>query len=177
MVSKCIGRLYNRNGIFYVSGNHEHINGDVSHWLEELKKHHVHVLDNDCFSLVDFNVDIIGITDLSADRFGGEFKADPNKAVAACKGKGRKKIVLAHQPNHHRAITKSLGNDEYLLLSGHVHGGQIWPASIVVSWFNDFFKGYYKAGRMQVFVGRGTGQWGPRLRLSSRAELVQIRIN
>ena len=182
MVSQCVGRLRSRHGVYYVSGNHEHINGDLHHWLDELRAHNVIVLQNDCHSLSDeFGANVIGIVDLSADRFAGGYRAEPEKAVAACGEKDAaitkaKKIVLAHQPNHHSDITRAVGDDDYLLLSGHVHGGQIWPAKYLVALFNDFFAGFYTRGRLQVYVGRGTGQWGPRLRLSARAEIAQINV-
>ena len=126
-----------------------------------------------------YGVQVVGVTDLSAGRYQEGHAADAVKAMRAC-NPGSKKIVVAHQPNHHRSITKALeevhDEDEYLLLSGHVQGGQIWPAKYLVALFNDFFAGFYRRGNLQVYVSRGTGQWGPRLRLMARAEIVRIDI-
>ena len=136
------------------------------------------VLENDCVHLKGV-CDVVGVNDLNAERFDADQKADPAKAFAKCDGEGSstKKIVLAHQPNHVKELVAMAGDSDLLILSGHVHGGQIFPITWLAWLVNDYFHGLYKvSSRAQVYVGRGTGQWGPRLRLWARAEIVKIRV-
>jgi predicted MPP superfamily phosphohydrolase len=137
----------------------------------------VKVLENDCVRLEGL-CDVVGINDLTAERFDFAQKGDAVKALAKCGSGGTgKKIVLAHQPNHARHVVEAVGEANVLILSGHVHGGQIFPLTLLARLFNDYFHGLYKISETaQVFVGRGTGQWGPRLRLGARAEIVKIRV-
>ncbi len=92
-VTDCIGDLFNRRGIFYVTvrmrfllfflliaqkGNHEYINGGVIEWTDELRSRGVFVLENDCVEIPGL-VDIVGVNDLTAARFDEEAKPDPPK--------------------------------------------------------------------------------------------------
>jgi hypothetical protein len=60
------------------------------------------------------------------------------------------------------------------MLSGHTHNGQIWPFNYVVRLSNPLVGGRYDVGGMPVIVGRGTGTWGPRMRLWQPAEILRI---
>jgi len=61
-----------------------------------------------------------------------------------------------------------------LQLSGHTHGGQIWPFGYIVGFVNSFLAGLYRYGDTQLYVSRGTGQWGPPMRLASPSEITRI---
>ena len=63
-----------------------------------------------------------------------------------------------------------------LQLSGHTHGGQIWPFRYLVRLSTPFVAGYYRRGTSQLYVSRGTGFWGPALRVFAPAEIVEIKI-
>lgn len=177
-VMDCIGGLANRRGVFYVTGNHEYINGGVIQWTDELRSRGVFVLENDCVSIPGL-CDFVGVNDFSGHRWGQENTPDAIRAFSKCTGeKNAKKIVLAHQPNHVADIVKAADpSTEMLVLSGHVHGGQFFPGTWIVYFFNDFFHGlYHPSPNVQVYVGRGTGQWGARLRLGARAEITKLSI-
>jgi hypothetical protein len=60
------------------------------------------------------------------------------------------------------------------MLSGHTHDGQIWPFNYIVKAIYPFVSGYYDVSGMPLIVCRGTGTWGPRMRLWRRGEIVRI---
>jgi hypothetical protein len=63
-----------------------------------------------------------------------------------------------------------------LQLSGHTHGGQIWPFAYFVRLAIPFVAGLYRRGSAQLYVSRGTGFWGPPMRLLAPAEITDIRL-
>jgi predicted MPP superfamily phosphohydrolase len=74
--------------------------------------------------------------------------------------------VLSHTPlETQRAASAGVG----LMLSGHTHEGQIWP-------FTSLMSGRYRMQDMTAIVCRGTGTWGPRMRLFKRNELLRITV-
>ena len=64
-----------------------------------------------------------------------------------------------------------------LMLSGHTHGGQIWPFGYLVRQRFPLFEGRYEIGAMTVIVSRGTGTWGPRMRLWHPAEILRVTLH
>jgi predicted MPP superfamily phosphohydrolase len=63
-----------------------------------------------------------------------------------------------------------------LMLAGHTHGGQIWPFNYLVRLFYPLIGGQYEVGKMPVIVSRGTGTWGPRMRLWRPGEILRITL-
>ena len=63
------------------------------------------------------------------------------------------------------------------MLSGHTHGGQIWPFDYFVQPLYPLFEGRYEVNGMTVIVSRGTGTWGPRMRLWSPSEILRVTLN
>lgn len=62
------------------------------------------------------------------------------------------------------------------MLSGHTHGGQVWPFGYLVRQRYPYFLGHYRVGDMQLIVGRGTGTWGARMRLWQPGEILHITL-
>jgi len=82
-------------------------------------------------------------------------------------------ILLAHVPVEAESAEQAgVG----LMLSGHTHGGQIWPLDIVSRMVNPLLAGRYEIGAMTVLVCRGTGIWGPRMRLWRPGEIMLITL-
>jgi len=83
-------------------------------------------------------------------------------------------IFLSHRPE----IARLLSNRPMtLVLAGHTHGGQSLPMVFLVGLGNGGFKaGYYKVGDADLYVSRGTGVWGPPMRLLASPELVLIEV-
>jgi hypothetical protein len=103
--------------------------------------------------------------------------AGPDRRLAAALARPHPgaTILLAHTPDSHTA-DEAAAAGVGLMLSGHTHGGQIWPFGFLVQQRYPLFTGRYEVGGMTLFVGRGTGTWGPRLRLWHPGEILRIRL-
>jgi predicted MPP superfamily phosphohydrolase len=82
-------------------------------------------------------------------------------------------ILLSHTPWHTETAARA-GVD--LMLSGHTHGGQIWPFGYLVRARYPLIGGRYEVGDMTVIVCRGTGTWGPRMRLWRPGEILRVTL-
>ncbi|HUU06418.1 MAG TPA: metallophosphoesterase [Patescibacteria group bacterium] len=82
-------------------------------------------------------------------------------------------VLMAHVPAAARSAARAgVG----LMLSGHTHGGQIWPLSIATRMVNPLLAGRYEIEGMTVLVSRGTGTWGPRMRLWPPGEIMLVTL-
>jgi len=83
-------------------------------------------------------------------------------------------VLLSHQPK----ITKELKGEKIdLILSGHTHGGQIFPFGLLVLLDQPYLSGLYKhSEKTQIFVSSGAGYWGPPIRVLAPSEIVKIRL-
>ena len=82
-------------------------------------------------------------------------------------------VFLSHTPWE---TEKAAGAGAGLMLSGHTHGGQIWPFSYMVRLRYPLLGGRYDVNGMTVIVCRGTGTWGPRMRLWRPGEILRITL-
>lgn len=160
-----------RYGVFFVTGNHEYFSG-ARQWVDEVSRLGIRVLRNE---RVEINgngavLDLAGVDDLSAARFGDGHGEDVAKALAG-RDPSRVVILLAHQPRTAVRATR-LGVD--LQLSGHTHGGQIWPFGALVALQQLFLAGLHRRKDTQIYVSRGTGYWGPPMRVGAPSEIAQI---
>lgn len=158
---------------YFILGNHEYFHG-AGETLDYLKGLGIISLLNDHVVIGEgeeqFN--LIGINDIIGSRT--EFyPPDANQAYQKV-DQSKSCIVLAHQP---RMINDM---DNYrcdLMLSGHTHGGQIFPFGLLVMAAQPYLAGLYEhAPGKQIFVSRGTGYWGPPLRFLAPSEISQIII-
>ncbi len=160
-------------GKFYIDGNHEYYENDVNEWRATMRSLGFTPLVNSN-QIIEYNgafVLIGGVSDPTSAYFNQE-QPDPYKAAKSSIGSDIK-ILLSHQPNIIEDATKA-GFD--LQLSGHTHGGQFFPFTLVVDMIQDYFKGIYKVGNTWLYVSSGTGTWGPQLRLGSRTEITEISV-
>jgi uncharacterized protein len=165
--------LVARDGVFFVTGNHEYYSG-VDAWLAELTRLGVKVLRNERVAIErdGEGFDLAGIDDWSAKRFGHGHGADLAKALSG-RDESRELILLAHQPKHaHEAAEAKVG----LQLSGHTHGGQIFPWGYFVRLDQPFLVGLSKLQETLVYVSRGTGYWGPPTRIGATAEITLLEL-
>jgi predicted MPP superfamily phosphohydrolase len=166
-----------RHGVYFVTGNHEYYSG-VDAWMPELRRLGVRVLRNERVAIGDAgaSLDLAGVDDYSAAGFGGGHGLDLPRALAG-RDPDRSLVLLAHQPRV-AAVGEAVRAGVELQISGHTHGGQIAPWNLVVAAVFPYVKGLYpheEDGRTgQVFVSRGTGYWGPPLRLGSPPEVAKL---
>lgn len=116
---------------------------------------------------------VAGVTDYSAGKFIAEHATNPTAALHGAPAHADVKILLAHQPRS-MFEAASLGVD--LQLSGHTHGGQFWPWAYFVPLQQPLVAGLHQYQGMHVYVSRGTGYWGPPLRLGARSEITLLKL-
>jgi hypothetical protein len=169
-----LANLRARHGVFFVTGNHEYFS-DATGWMNELGRLGIRVLRNERVTIGQAGdaFDLAGIDDRSAGRFGG---LTPEAALArALAGRDvrRELVLLAHQP---RSLLDAAGFGVGLQLSGHTHGGQVWPFGYLVRLNQPFVAGLHRFADSQIYVSRGTGYWGPPMRLGAPAEITHITL-
>ncbi len=165
--------LKSRYGVFFVTGNHDHYSGVVD-WVEKASELGMRVLRNEYVEIGDSDCgfDLIGVDDHRGNMVGDDGRADLPKALAG-RNPSRHAILLAHDPTTFRGASK-LGVD--LQISGHTHGGQIWPFEYFVRAAVPWVAGHYRVRESQLYVSRGTGFWGPPMRLFAPAEISELVI-
>ena len=155
-------------GAWYVEGNHDTPRED--------RPDRSGILEDAGFRrLVDQWVELApglvlaGVRDLSHHRRKGGDDAPLDRALA-----GRPSgvtVLLSHSPLQlERAAEGGVG----LMLSGHTHGGQIWPFGALVRLVYPALAGRYDVDGMTLVVSRGMGTWGPRMRLWRRGEILRL---
>lgn len=154
-------------GVFAVMGNHEYIDDadDAARYIRSLRG--VTLLRDSCADAGPFRV--IGRDDISLGRAG---RARMPIEGFAC-ADSLFTIVMDHQPG---AVADAVAIGADLSLSGHTHGGQIWPMNIITGMIYELDYGFACYGSTAVVVTSGFGTWGPRMRVGSVAEVVFIDV-
>jgi len=167
-----LAKLKARHGVYFVTGNHEYYSG-ADEWMAELGRLGVRVLRNERVTIGDgsASIDLAGVDDSSAGGFGSGHGADYAKALGGVDPE-RELVLLAHQPSQ---IIHAARAQVGLQLSGHTHGGQIWPFGALVRLTQPYIAGLHRHNeRTQIYVSRGTGYWGPPMRLLCPAEITKL---
>jgi predicted MPP superfamily phosphohydrolase len=171
-VAEPLRDLVSREGTFFVTGNHEYFVEDPSSWLRELERNGVHSLRNEntlirrgagAFTLA-------GVNDIA-----GAQHSDPPDFDRALSGAdaSRPTILLAHQPV---MVDDAAGRGVDLQLSGHTHGGQMWPFHYLVRAVQPSLAGLSTVGDTQLYVTRGAGFWGPPVRIGARPDITVVSL-
>jgi predicted MPP superfamily phosphohydrolase len=160
-----------RHGVWFVTGNHDYYSG-ADAWAEHARGLGFGVLRNRRLSVGDGDAifDLAGVEDHHAHLVSETHRED---LAAALDGRDRSRacVLLAHDPATFKRAAQ-LGVD--LQLSGHTHGGQIWPFRYLVRLSTPYVAGLYRAGDSQLYVSCGTGFWGPAMRVLAPAEITEI---
>lgn len=176
------------HGVFFVTGNHEYYAG-ADEWIAELARLKVRTLRNEHVSLPRTpgaqgpRIDLIGIDDYQ----GHSFPSHGPDLPRAITGRDAKNVavLLAHQP---KAVEEAFQHGIDLQLSGHTHGGQLWPWGHLVKLQQPYVAGLIRhagsAGEKpatgiahtMLYVSCGTGYWGPPMRLAAPAEITEITL-
>ena len=163
-----LGDLRARLGTFAVTGNHEFFS-DAPGWVAFLRQLGIDVLENDrrTIGVGDATFDVAGVPDFMAGRFGSDFAPRLADALVG-RDDSHPVILLAHQP---RQFDEAATLNVTLQVSGHTHGGQIWPFTLLVRLVDHRVAGLYRQGRSLLYVSRGVRYWGPPMRLGAPHEL------
>ncbi|MFI5306980.1 MAG: metallophosphoesterase [Polyangiales bacterium] len=166
-----LAQLRARDGVLFVTGNHDHFSG-VDPWLAQLETLGIAILRNRRVRIerAGAALEIAGVDDLGSARMGPGARHDLDAALRGWDGKSPL-VLLAHDP---RSFEQAKDRGSLLQLSGHTHGGQLWPFGAFVRLQTRFVAGLYRHGQSTLYVSRGTGFWGPPMRLFAPAEITEI---
>ncbi|GGU22099.1 metallophosphoesterase [Streptomyces daghestanicus] len=156
-----------RHGTYFVTGNHEYFSG-AEQWVEEVRRLGLLPLENARTELPHF--DLAGVNDISGEDEG----QGPDYARAlGDRDRSRACVLLAHQPVMiHDAVEHGVD----LQLSGHTHGGQLWPGPLLAAAANPTVAGLERYGDTQLYVSRGAGAWGPPTRVGAPSDVTVIEL-
>ncbi|WP_211267848.1 metallophosphoesterase [Paenibacillus antarcticus] len=159
-------------GVYASLGNHD-AGRSYDKIVSFIEKSNIHLL-NDEHIIIDNKFVLIGRKDSSPIGEQGTSRGD----VSGIFNKIDKKfpvIVMDHQP----ANMIEYGNEVDLIVSGHTHQGQVFPANLITNAMFTVDYGYYQKDKdsPQVIVTSGVGTWGPPLRIGTNSEIVQITID
>ncbi|MGZ8781093.1 MAG: metallophosphoesterase [Thermoanaerobaculia bacterium] len=159
-----------RDGVFYVTGNHEYY-WAAGEWIPLLQSLGLDFLKNEHRVIERGNAKLVmaGVTDPVGRN---AHKQDPDAALAEAPADAVK-VLLSHRPQTAQAASR-MGVD--LQLSGHTHGGQFFPFNLVIHKFQPIAKGLHRVGRTWLYVNRGTGYWGPPSRLAVGGEITLVSL-
>lgn len=156
-------------GVWAVTGNHEFYAG-LARCVKLFEDAGYTVLQDRWAEVVPGLV-FAGVDDLTARR---QFGRDGPAVEKALSGRpSGATVFLSHSPLKADAAAAAGAG---LMLSGHTHDGQIWPFGYFVRLVYPLLGGRYQVGGMSAIVCRGTGTWGPRMRLWLPSEIVRIRL-
>jgi len=162
--------LRSRHGTYFVTGNHDYYSG-ATRWCDRVRELGITVLRNERIALDHDGAQLwlAGVDDYMLRR---RSQADLEQALSGL-SETDPVVLLAHNPltfedAHKRGVS--------LQLSGHTHGGQMWPFTWLVRFQTRFVAGLYRVGRAQLYVSLGTGYWGPPVRVLAPAEITLLTL-
>ncbi|MFC8001607.1 metallophosphoesterase [Streptomyces olivaceus] len=162
-----LSQLKARHGAYFVTGNHEYFSG-AEQWVAEVRRLGLLPLENARTELPHF--DLAGVNDVAGEDEG----QGPDYARAlGDRDRSRACVLLAHQPVQiHDAVDHGVD----LQLSGHTHGGQLWPGNLIAGAANPTVAGLERYGDTQLYVSRGAGAWGPPTRVGAPSDITVIEL-
>lgn len=162
-----LSQLRAKHGSYFVTGNHEYFSG-AQEWVDHVRELGLHPLENARTEMAHF--DLAGVNDVGgeAEGQGPDFK----KALGD-RDRSRASVLLAHQPV---VIHDAVEHGVDLQLSGHTHGGQLWPGNLVAGLANPTVAGLESYGDTQLYVSRGAGAWGPPVRVGAPSDVTIVHL-
>jgi uncharacterized protein len=169
-----LSRLSARHGAYFVTGNHEYYSG-VRAWVAEIRRLGLRVLMNEHVVLRHGGESVVvgGVTDFGAHHYDPAHRSDPAAAMKGAPTDAAFRLLLAHQP---RSAFAAMPAGFDLQISGHTHGGQFVPWNFFVRLQQPFTAGLHRLGSLRVYISRGTGYWGPPIRLGAPSEITHLRL-
>ncbi|MFI9260418.1 metallophosphoesterase [Streptomyces sioyaensis] len=159
--------LRSRHGAYFVTGNHEYYSG-ADQWVDHVRELGIHPLENARTALPGF--DLAGVNDITGQT--EHAGPDYDRALSG-RDPGRAVVLMAHQPV---TIHDTVRCGVDLQLSGHTHGGQMWPFTYVAAATNPTVAGLQRYGDTQLYVTRGAGTWGPPVRLGAPPDVTVVEL-
>ncbi|MBA2881703.1 hypothetical protein HNR65_002034 [Desulfosalsimonas propionicica] len=184
---KPLNDLQARHGVFFVTGNHEHYVG-IEKSLRLIQNTPLRILHNEAVAISGLELVGVSYPGIAAVAGLGNFARE--------KTPGTLRIVMFHTPtemgihkdslrdrhmaNYWRPDTRFITNRELnadLQVSGHTHGGQIFPLQFLTRWlYRGHDYGLKKINGLYLYTTSGIGSWGPPMRTAGRPEIAVIRL-
>ncbi|MBT2441272.1 metallophosphoesterase [Streptomyces sp. ISL-36] len=163
-----LARLRARHGSFFVTGNHEYFSG-ADAWVDHVRELGLRPLRNERVE-IGAGFDLAGVDDVAGESEGqgpdfARALGDRDRAKAA--------VLLAHQPI---VVHDAVRHGVDLQLSGHTHGGQLWPGNYLAELANPTVAGLERYGDTQLYVSRGAGAWGPPVRVGAPSDITLVEL-
>ncbi|KAA6219281.1 metallophosphoesterase [Streptomyces filamentosus] len=157
-----------RHGSFFVTGNHEYFSG-ADAWADHVRELGMRPLRNERLEIA-AGFDLAGVDDVA-----GESEGQGPDFVRALgdRDRSRAAVLLAHQPV---VIDDAVRHGVDLQLSGHTHGGQLWPGNLLAELANPTVAGLERYGDTQLYVSRGAGAWGPPVRVGAPSDITLVQL-
>lgn len=166
---KALESIESKHGIYYILGNHEYFHNPLE-IISYIQTTNIQLLMNENAQIDALKLNVVGVTDLIGYRME-LLEPDIHKAFTDINPE-YKTILLAHQPKFIEYLAEYTPE---LILSGHTHGGQIWPFGYLIKLQQPYVKGLHTlANGGSIYVNSGIGFWGPPMRLASQAEIAYI---
>ncbi|MEU1433477.1 metallophosphoesterase [Streptomyces sp. NPDC005786] len=162
-----LARLRSRHGAFFVTGNHEYYSG-AAEWVDHVRELGLHPLENARVEIDGF--DLAGVNDIAG---GSEGQGPDFGRALGDRDRTRAAVLMAHQPV---VIDEAVEHGVDLQLSGHTHGGQLWPGNYVAELSNPTVAGLERYGDTQLYVTRGAGAWGPPVRVGAPSDITVVEL-
>jgi predicted MPP superfamily phosphohydrolase len=166
--------LVSAQGVFFVTGNHEYF-VDTDEWMRHLPTLGVEVLRNERVAIRrgTASFDLAGIDDRTAASSGVPGHGADLDAALDGRDDGTPVVLLAHQPF---MVDQARAAGVDLQLSGHTHGGQLWPFDQLIRLDQPAVEGLSRHGDTQLYVTAGAGYWGPPMRIGARPEVTVVEL-
>jgi uncharacterized protein len=166
--------LVSAQGVYFVTGNHEYFT-DTEPWMRHLPTLGVDVLRNErvAISRGSATLDLAGIDDRIAAGSGVPGHGADLDAALDGRDDSVPVVLLAHQPV---MVEQARAAGVDLQLSGHTHGGQLWPFHYAIRLDQPAVEGLSRVGDTQLYVTTGAGYWGPPMRVGARPEVAVIEL-
>jgi len=166
-------KLHAPFGKYYVTGNHEYYY-NAEEWINKVESCGFKALinSNETITVNGKQVLLAGVADYRAGYFIKSHRSDPFKAIQSNTPTDLK-ILLAHQPKSIFDAAKA-GFD--IQLSGHTHGGQFYPWQLAIGIDQPYLAGIYQHDDTLLYVSRGTGYWGPPIRMGAPSEITLLKL-
>lgn len=169
-LEKSLGDVRPPHGKFAVTGNHEFYAG-IENSLDFTRKAGFTVLRGETVQIGD-RFSIVGVDDPAGPGYGRQ-GAEAEKKLFSETNQDHFILVLKHRP----AVNEDCVGLFDLQLSGHVHGGQIFPFRLLIRLFYPHTSGHHFVGHgSSVYVSRGSGTWGPPIRFLAPPEVTIITL-
>ncbi len=170
-----LGDIVATEAKLYITGNHEYFSA-AQNWLDHMgslgwdplhNRHHTIERGGD-------TIVFAGIDDRTAASSGQAGHGADLPAALADTGSDVPIVLLAHQP---KEVSTAAAGGVDLQISGHTHGGQIWPFHLLVRLEQGYLQGLSRINdRTQLYTSRGAGFWGPPLRVFAPSEISLLTL-